>query len=113
VIAMQHTKLRERIGAQGPDTPERREAVERERMAAMRFLDRIRERAAELVPESLRLATLALAELQGCYSATIGYHAMAVPRDAFDRRRNSGRADPLDVADGWPMRLGLATAKAR
>lgn len=113
VVSMPHTKLRERIGAMGPDTPERRESVERERAAALRFLDRVHERAAELVPESLRLATLALAELQGCYAAIVGYHAMVVPRDAFDRRRQSGRADPLDVSGGWTMRLGLATAKAK
>jgi hypothetical protein len=92
-----------------PDTPERRDALEKERKSALELLRKMDERAAALVPESLTTARAAYDELVSVYSCLFGHHAMVIDRAAYELRYGAGHpTDPLDLNVSWPVTLGKA-----
>lgn len=114
-----YSKLKERFGAQiyvneqpiagnVPDSQERKDAIERERRAAMKCLERIEERAVELTPQSLVDAKVAYAELKAVYSVLLGYHANVLDDEDYALRKSGTNNDSLDLHPGWATRLGIA-----
>lgn len=124
VIGMSYSDLRKKvgpmltfngapIGGNAPETPERRQVVEKQRQAAMQFLNAIQERARNRMPEPLKLAVQAYVELTGCFLPLLGYHALVVDGPTYSARFKSGRPrSPLDTAEDWAERLGVAAQAA-
>lgn len=113
IVAMAPPRLRERLGASGPDSAERRDLLEAERKAAAKLLERIAARAEDRTPESLRLARFAAEELRACFICVLGQHPLSMSRAEYSAYRDSPRRDPMKVSDGWPTRLALATWDGR
>lgn len=118
-----YSKLKERFGAQirvngqpiagnAPDSQERKDAIEKERHAAMETLKRIEERSEELTPQSLIDAKAAYAELVSIYSVLLGWHSSVLTEDDY-RLRKSSQTDVLDLHPGWATRLGIAFSGMR
>lgn len=80
--------------------------LEKEQTAVFTFRDRLQARKAEKIPESLKLARVALPQIVAAFSQIFGWHASALTRGEYEQRYlRGGRApDPLDVHPAWMTR---------
>jgi hypothetical protein len=80
--------------------------LEKERDAVFAMRRRIQERHEERVPEALKLAQMALAQITAAFSKVFGWHASALSQGDYERRylRGGQTPDPLDVHPAWMTR---------
>jgi hypothetical protein len=131
IVGMSASQLRARVGglvivngsrvsgANAYLSPERRDACERERVAAQNFLEAVKNRKAWRIPEAVSLALEAYAQLTAIYCTLIGNDAMMLSPAAYAKRFNVrggykayAPTNPLDVVTDWVERLGAGASAA-